>query len=205
MSSKFVALSSALHDYLIAHASPRDPLLDELAEETARLGGVSAMQIAPEQGALMTLLTRRVGARRAIEIGTFTGYSALCIAKGLPEDGTLLCCDVSEEWTAIGRRYFARAGVAHKIDLRIGPALGTLRALPLEPTFDLGFIDADKPNYGAYYEELLPRLFQDVWAAAAEEDAVTAFEQGCGAGAGDQQGGVVRGEGERGGGGGAGA
>lgn len=158
MSSKFTALSEPLHRYLVDHGSPRDPLLDELAAETARLGSVSTMQIAPEQGALLTLLARLVGARSALEIGTFTGYSALCLARGLAPDGHLLCCDVSEEWTAIGRRYWARAGVDHKIELRIGPALDTLRSLPKETSFDLAFIDADKPGYPDYYELVIERL-----------------------------------------------
>jgi caffeoyl-CoA O-methyltransferase len=151
-------LSAPVHEYLVRHGSPPDAILRELAEETARLGPISLMQIAPEQGAFMTLLARAIGARRAVEVGTFTGYSALCIARGLPEDGTLLACDVSEEWTAVGRRYWERAGVAKKIDLRIGPAAETLRALPREPRFDLGFIDADKPAYPVYYEEILARL-----------------------------------------------
>jgi caffeoyl-CoA O-methyltransferase len=116
------------------------------------------MQISPEQGAFMTVLTRLVGARDAIEVGTFTGYSALCVARGLPDDGRLLCLDVSEEWTAIARRYWDRAGVAPKIDLRIGPAADSLRALPDEETFDLAFVDADKGNYLVYYEEVLRRL-----------------------------------------------
>jgi caffeoyl-CoA O-methyltransferase len=158
MSSKFTAMSDALHAYLVSHGSPRDPLLAELAQETVALGGVSAMQIAPEQGSLMTLLARLIGARTAIEIGTFTGYSALCLARGLQPDGHLLACDVSEEWTAIARRYWARAGIDHKIELRIGPALDTLRSLPPDTAFDLAFIDADKPSYPAYYEEVLPRL-----------------------------------------------
>src|ERR1700694_1098566 len=106
----------------------------------------------------MTVLPRLVGARRAIEVGTFTGYSALCLARGLADDGRLLCCDVNEQWTAIGRRYWQEAGVADKIDLRIGPAVDTLRALPAEPAWDLAFIDADKANYPAYYEEGLSRL-----------------------------------------------
>jgi caffeoyl-CoA O-methyltransferase len=151
-------LSPAVHSYLVEHGTPPDAILRELAEETARLGPIAMMQIAPEQGAFMTLLARAIGARRAVEVGTFTGYSALCIARGLPEDGTLLACDVSEEWTSIGRRYWERAGVAKKIELRLGPALETLRALPGEPLFDLGFIDADKPSYPAYYEEILRRL-----------------------------------------------
>ena len=116
------------------------------------------MQVAPEQGAFMTLLARAIGARRAIEIGTFTGYSALCLARGLPDDGTLICCDVNDEWTSIGRRYWEKDGVASKIDLRIGPALETLRSLPRDEAFDLAFIDADKPAYIDYYEELMVRL-----------------------------------------------
>jgi caffeoyl-CoA O-methyltransferase len=106
----------------------------------------------------MSLLVRAVGAKSAVEVGTFTGYSALCIARGLPDDGRLLACDVSEEWAAIARRYWQRAGVEKKIELRLGPALETLRALPVEPHFDLGFIDADKPSYPAYYAEILARL-----------------------------------------------
>ncbi len=129
-----------------------------LIDETATLGGISMMQIAPEQGAFMTLLTRLIGARRAVEVGTFTGYSALAIARGLPDDGRLLCCDVNEEWTAIGRRHWDRAGAGHKIELRLGPALDTLRALPPAEAFDLAFIDADKENYLRYYEEILTRL-----------------------------------------------
>jgi caffeoyl-CoA O-methyltransferase len=151
-------LSAPVHEYLVRHGTPPDAVLRELAEETTRLGPISMMQIAPEQGAFMTLLARAIGARRAVEVGTFTGYSALCIARGLPEDGRLLACDVSEEWTAVARRYWERAGVAKKIELRIGPAAATLRALPKEPRFDLGFIDADKPSYPVYYEEILARL-----------------------------------------------
>ncbi len=158
MHDKFISMTSELYEYLVAHRSARDPLLAELAEETARLGGISLMQIAPEQGSFMTLLARAVGARSALEIGTFTGYSALCIARGLADDGRLLCCDVSEEWTAIGRRYWARAGVDRKIELRLGPALDTLRALPAATEFDFVFIDADKENYRNYYDEILPRL-----------------------------------------------
>jgi len=108
--------------------------------------------------ALMAMLVHITNARNVVEVGTFTGYSALCVARGLADDGRLLCCDVSEEWTAIGRRAWERAGVAHRIDLRIAPALETLRALPADTEIDLAFIDADKPSYAAYYEELLTRL-----------------------------------------------
>lgn len=151
-------LSPAVHEYLVRHGSPPDALAQELIDETRALGGISLMQIAPEQGALLTLLARAIGARRALEVGTFTGYSALCIARGLPADGRLLCCDVSEEWTAIARRYWARAGLAERIELRLGPAAETLAALPAAPAFDLAFLDADKGGYPAYYEAILPRL-----------------------------------------------
>jgi caffeoyl-CoA O-methyltransferase len=151
-------LSADAHDYLVAHGTPPDDVQRELIEETRRLGAVAGMQIAPEQGAFMTTLTRLIGARRAVEVGVFTGYSSLCIARGLPDDGRLLSLDVSEEWTSIGRRYWERAGVASKIDLRLGPAADALRALPGDEVIDLAFIDADKPNYRTYYEELLRRL-----------------------------------------------
>jgi len=151
-------LSPEVHAYLVSHGTPPDEIQRALIEETQRLGGISLMQIAPEQGAFMTLLTRAIGARRAVEVGTFTGYSALCIARGLPEDGHLLCCDVSAEWTAIGRRYWDRAGVGKRIELRLGPAAETLRALPPDPVLDLAFVDADKPSYPVYYEEILKRL-----------------------------------------------
>ncbi len=155
---KSFALSPEIHEYLVAHGTPPDALQRELVEETKRLGGISMMQIAPEQGEFLTVFTRLVGARRAIEVGTFTGYSALCIARGLPADGHLLCCDVSEEWTSIGQRYWEKAGVADRIELVIAPAIETLRALPEAPTVDLAFIDADKPGYPDYYEALLARL-----------------------------------------------
>jgi len=152
-------LSEALHRYLVEHGTPPDPILRELAQETVeQVGAMSMMQVAPEQGAFMTLLARLVGAKRAIEVGTFTGYSALCLARGLAGDGQLICCDTSEEWTRIAQPFWERAGVAERIDLRIGPALDTLRALPRARDFDLAFIDADKPAYLDYYEELLVRI-----------------------------------------------
>ena len=155
---KSLGLSAELHEYLVAHGTPPDAVQRELIEVTReRIGGLAIMQIAPEQGSFMTLLTRLVGARNAVEVGTFTGYSALCIARGLPADGRLLCCDVSEEYAQIGRPYWEKAGVADRIQLEIAPALETLRALPDERSIDLSFIDADKPNYPNYYEELLKR------------------------------------------------
>jgi len=155
---KSFLLSAELADYLVAHGTPPDAVQLALIEETAALGPIAGMQISPEQGAFLTILTRLLGARRAIEIGTFTGYSALCIARGLPADGRLVCCDVSDEWTAIGRGYWDKAGVADRIDLRIAPALDTLTALDAADTFDLAFIDADKPNYANYVEALVPHL-----------------------------------------------
>jgi caffeoyl-CoA O-methyltransferase len=116
------------------------------------------MQIGDDQGQLLTMMARLVGARRAVEVGTFTGYSSLCIARGLAEGGSVLCCDVSEEWTAIGVRAWERAGLRERIELRIAPALQTLQALPAEADIDLVFIDADKPGYAAYWDELVPRV-----------------------------------------------
>jgi caffeoyl-CoA O-methyltransferase len=157
MAPRSFLLSDELHAYLLAHAAPVDEVGQSLIDATVALGGVSGMQIAPDQGAFLALLVRLTGATRAVEVGTFTGYSALCVARALPEDGTLLCCDVSEEWTAIGREHWKRAGVDHKIDLRIAPAVDTLKGLGSE-TFDFAFVDADKPNYIAYIDEIVPRL-----------------------------------------------
>jgi len=158
MHDKFLSLTPAVYEYVVAHAEPPDDVLRDLAAETEALGRISMMQIAVEQGAFLTLIARLMGARRAVEVGTFTGYSSICIARGLPDDGHLLCCDVSEEWTTIARRYWDRAGLARRIELKLGPALDTLRALPHTADIDLVFIDADKTGYRAYYDELLPRV-----------------------------------------------
>jgi caffeoyl-CoA O-methyltransferase len=174
-------LTKPVHDYLVAHGPPLDDVQRDLIAETEALGGISMMQIAPEQGAFMTLLTRLIGARRAIEVGTFTGYSAISIARGLSDDGTLLCCDVNEEWTAVARKYWGRAGVDDKIELRIAPAIETLRSLPAGERFDLAFIDADKPNYPHYYEEVLARLRRNgvilvdntLWGGAVADSKAT--------------------------------
>jgi caffeoyl-CoA O-methyltransferase len=151
-------LGAEIHEYLVEHGTPPDTVQQGLIARTSELGGVSMMQIAPEQGAFMTMLTRLLGVRNAVEVGTFTGYSALCIARGLADGGRLLCCDVSEEWTAIARDAWDEAGVADRIELRIAPAIDTLRALPAERTIDLAFVDADKPMYGAYADEILDRM-----------------------------------------------
>ena len=152
-------LSPGIHEYIVGHGTPPDEVQRWLIRETKeRIPDRSMMQIAPEQGAFMTVLARLIGVRRAVEVGTFTGYSALCIARGLADGGRLVCCDVSEEWTALAREAWDRAGVADRIDLRIAPAIETLRALPADEPIDLAFIDADKTSYANYYEELVPRL-----------------------------------------------
>jgi caffeoyl-CoA O-methyltransferase len=156
--TKSVIVTKAVHEYAVAHGTPPDAVQRSLIEATAALGGVSNMQIAPEQGAFMTLLARLVDARFAVEVGTFTGYSSICLARGLAPGGKLLCCDVSEEWTAIARDHWAQAGVEDRIELVIGPAADTLRALPADPPIDLAFIDADKPGYRTYYDEIVERL-----------------------------------------------
>jgi predicted O-methyltransferase YrrM len=145
-------------EYVIAHSSPPDDVVRRLVAETKGLGSVSGMQITTDEGAFLTLVARLARARRAVEVGTFTGYSAICIARGLAEDGHLLCCDVSEEWTSIARRYWAEAGVADRIELRLGPAAETLRSLPPDPQFDMAFIDADKTGYPTYWAEIVPRM-----------------------------------------------
>lgn len=155
---KSFLLPHDLAGYLIDHGSPPDAVQLALIEETRGLGAIAGMQIAPEQGAFLTMLTRLIGAKSAVEVGTFTGYSSLCIARGLPAGGKLLCCDISEEWTAMARRAWESAGVADRIELKIAPGADTLRALPEAETIDLGFVDADKPGYPVYYEEILKRL-----------------------------------------------
>lgn len=158
MTPKTTPMSAELLDYLLGHGMGPDQVQADLIAETRELGGLAGMQISPDQGAFLTLLARTLGVHDAVEVGTFTGYSSLSVARGLAEGGRLICCDVSEEWTSVARRYWARAGVADRIELRLGPALDTLRAMPAEPSFDLAFIDADKPGYISYWEELVPRM-----------------------------------------------
>ena len=140
------------------HSHAADPAWPSIRADTVALGDRSGMQISPEQGALLSLLVGITGARNVIEIGTFTGYSALCLARALPPGGHLWCCDVSEEWTAIARRHWAQNGVADRITLNLAPAAETLAKLDPALRFDLAFIDADKAGYDAYYELLLPRM-----------------------------------------------
>jgi caffeoyl-CoA O-methyltransferase len=185
-SSRSPWIEPDIERYADAHSAPLDAVQQELIAETASLGRQSRMQISPLQGAFMEVVVRAMGARRAVEVGTFTGYSALSVARGLTADGHLLCCDVSEEWTSIARRYWDKAGVGDKIELRIGPAIDTLRALPAGEQFDVAFIDADKPSYPAYFEEIVTRtrrggvvmVDNTLWsgrvADASQDDADTA-------------------------------
>lgn len=152
-------VTDEVRQYAVQHGSWRpDEVIGLLQRETAALGAVAGMQIGDDQGQLLTMLARLIAARQAVEVGTFTGYSSLCIARGLAEGGRLLCCDVSVEWTSIGQRAWQRAGLADRIELRIAPGLETLRALPPTPNIDLVFIDADKPGYADYWQELVPRV-----------------------------------------------
>ena len=157
--AKITRVDEALHAYQVAHRTPDDAILAELRRETEeKTGSLAGMQVAEEQGTFLGLLVAAIGARRVLEVGTFTGYSALCMARALPPEGRLLACDVSEEFTSIARRYWEKAGLSGRIELRLGPALVTLCALSAEETFDFAFIDADKENQEAYYEEILRRL-----------------------------------------------
>jgi len=160
MSRRSITLTDSLYDYLLSVSLREPDLLRRLRDETAT-DPSARMQISPEQGQFMALLARLMGARRCLEIGVFTGYSSLAVALALPEDGRILACDVSERWTAVARRYWAAAGVAHKIELRLATALETLERLlgsGAAGKFDFAFIDADKENYVGYYERVLELL-----------------------------------------------
>lgn len=160
MSNRSIMLTDSLYEYMTDVSLREPPLLLALREETSELTQ-RAMQISPEQGQFMALLARLTGARRCLEVGVFTGYSSLVTALALPDDGSIVACDVSEEWTAVARRYWREAGVAHKIELRLAPATATLDDLLAQGragTFDFAFIDADKTNYLAYYERTLALL-----------------------------------------------
>ena len=163
MGAKYVRLNKRLYHYLCGCRSDAgDPLVQELRAETAALGEeVSKCQISDEQGTFLSVLVAATGVRSAIEVGTFTGYSSLCIARALPAGGRLICLDASDEWTAVARKYWRRAGVQERIELRLGAAVHTLQQLDPSLTFDFAFIDADKTEYDAYYELLLPRIRQN--------------------------------------------
>jgi caffeoyl-CoA O-methyltransferase len=159
MAQRSEQISLHLNAYLTAHSTPPDAILRELATETAeRYPNEITLQVAPEVGTFLTLLTRVSRARSGIEVGTFTGYSSICIARGLGAGGRLLCCDVSEEWTSVARKYWEKAGLLDRIELRLGSALDTLRALPEQEAFDVAFIDADKISYPKYWAEVVPRV-----------------------------------------------
>ncbi|WP_374064317.1 O-methyltransferase [Streptomyces himalayensis] len=159
--SKSTPLTEELYAYMLGHNPPLDPVQRMLVDVThTQLPLVAGKQVAQEQGPLLAFLVRLTGARRIVEVGTFTGLSALSMAQALPPDGTLLTCDVSEEWTKHAREAWAKAGVEDKIELRIAPALETLAALPAEPSIDMAFIDADKENYVGYWDALVPRMRQ---------------------------------------------
>ena len=155
MSRETLDLNAELYHYLLDHSLRESPVLKNLRHETNKLHA-AAMQISPEQGQFMALLMKLMGAKKTLDVGTFTGYSALVVALALPKDGKVVACDVSEEWTNIGKSFWSQAGVTSKIDLRIAPALQTLQHLIDQGeanTFDFAFIDADKANYSAYYEK----------------------------------------------------
>jgi caffeoyl-CoA O-methyltransferase len=159
MELKYIGLTDGLYRYLIncrSHSS--DAVLQALRSETDALGDISKMQISEEQGSFMSLLVAAIGAKSAIEVGTFTGYSSICIARGLPQHGRLVCIDESKEWTDIAQKYWTRAGINQRIQLRLGPAIPQLQKLEPGLTFDFVFIDASKTEYDAYYELLLPRV-----------------------------------------------
>jgi caffeoyl-CoA O-methyltransferase len=159
MAQRSEQISLHLNAYLTAHSTPPDAILRELATETAeRYPNEITLPVAPEVGTFLTLLTRVSRARSGIEVGTFTGYSSICIARGLGAGGRLLCCDVSEEWTSVARKYWEKAGLLDRIELRLGSALDTLRALPEQEAFDVAFIDADKISYPKYWTEVVPRV-----------------------------------------------
>lgn len=151
-------MSPELHRYVVGHSSPRDDALIAVESETEDLGGVAEMRMSADQGALFTVLVGAMGARLAVEVGTFTGYGAVCIARGLAPGGRLICCELDPERARIAEGSLDRAGVADRAEVRVGPALETLRALPLDAGIDFAFVDADKPAYPDYFGELLPRM-----------------------------------------------
>lgn len=159
MGTKYLSLNDRLYGYMSRLRSDvADPLLADLREETAALGEASICQISDEQGTFLSILVAAIGVRSALEVGTFTGYSSVCIARALPPGGRLLCLDQSEEWTAIARKYWQKAQLQDRIELRLGPAIPILQKLDSSLVFDFAFIDADKTEYDSYYELVLPHL-----------------------------------------------
>ncbi len=160
MSIEPTPIGREMAEYIRAHASGRDEALRLVEEETDAMGEIRIMQTAPEQAAFLEMLVRLGPGRRAIEVGTFTGYGAIRIARGLTEDGSLLCCELDPQRAEIARTNVDRAGVGEKVEIKVGPAIETIRSLPEEPNFDFAYVDADKPGYPDYYEALLPRMNQ---------------------------------------------
>jgi caffeoyl-CoA O-methyltransferase len=154
---KHLSITPAIQDYVTRYGTGQDEVLRWVVEQTDALGHFAIQQIVPEEGTLLTMLARLVGAESAVEVGTFTGYSSLCLARGLSPTGRLLCCDDNEDWTKIAQEAWRRAGVAERIELRLGSAVETLRRLPGAATIDLSFIDADLRNHAEYYEQLVTR------------------------------------------------
>lgn len=162
MPNRTIQMTDRLYEYIISVSSREPEVLKRLREETSKLRN-AGMQISPDQGQFMALLVQLLGAKKTLEVGVFTGYSSLVVALALPADGKVIACDVNEEWTSIARRYWQEAGVGNKVELRLGPALETLRGLLAQGqvgTFDFAFIDADKSNYDQYYELALQLLRQ---------------------------------------------
>ena len=157
MKDSTLLIPAPLREYMLAHSSPLDAVQHRLIERTSTLAGVAHWQTAPEQSAVLTLLARALGARQAVDVGSFTGMSSLAIARGLQPGGRLIACDVTDDWTEVAREAWQAAGVADRIELRIAPAIETLRALPAEPHLDFSFVDADKEGYQEYFEELVVR------------------------------------------------
>jgi caffeoyl-CoA O-methyltransferase len=154
---RFISLSPELHDYLVEHSSFRDGVAQEVEQAARDMGELEEMQIGGDQAALITLLVTATGARRALEIGTFLGYGAISIARGLPEDGKLICCELNEEYAKRAQQHLTDAGLAERAEIRVGPAIESLRGLD-DGSFDFAFIDADKVGYPDYYEECLRLL-----------------------------------------------
>ena len=158
MRDKFIDLTPELYGYMVDHGARQDEVLRRVERETEAMGGIAVMQIAPDQGALIELLVRSLGARLAVEVGTFTGYSAICIARGLASGGRLVCCELDEGYAGKAERNLREAGLGNVAEIRVGPALETLTAMPRNEEIDFAFVDADKSSYPDYYEELLARL-----------------------------------------------
>ena len=180
--AKYVTLTDTLYAYIARHRSRVvDPILDQLRAETESLGEIAKMLISPEQGDFLTILTKLLDVRSAIEVGTFTGYSSICLARGLVEGGRLFCFDISAEWAAIARRYWRKEGVTDRIELTLGDAREKLSTWEPPELLDLAFIDADKPGYDTYYEMLLPKMKPNglfifdnmVWSGRVTEKPLT--------------------------------